>query len=89
MERVVYAEADMNKYRALRRSQLLVRLLGIESELLATNGRGQPRIKWGTPRDRALRTERAQLLDEMRTRDAEILAHWRAATPARERADLR
>ena len=78
-----------NKYAQLRRSQLLVRLLGIEAQLLATTAHGQPRIKWGTPRDRALRKERAELLDAMHERDAQILAHWRASLPCSQRPDLR
>lgn len=78
-----------SKYASLKRSQLLVRLIEIENELLATNGRGQPRIKWGTPRDRTLRAERAQLLDEMHKRDAEIIKQWHAGLPCSQRADLR
>lgn len=79
----------MNKFSTLRRSQVYVRLLDIEAQLLATTANGQPRIKWGTPRDRALRAERKQLLDDMQRRDAEIVAHWWASTPAKDRPDLR
>lgn len=67
-----------SKYALLKRSQLVIRQLQIESELLATNGQGKPRLKWGSARDRALRQERAQLLQEIADRDDAILAKWRA-----------
>lgn len=79
----------MTKYATLKRSQLLIRLINIEAQLLSTNGRGQPRIKWGTARDRTLRTERAQLLEEMHKRDAIIIAQWHAGLPCSQRPDLR
>lgn len=79
----------MNKYSTLRRSQLLVRLIALDGQLLATDGRGRPRIKWGSTKDRELRRERAQVFEALAARDAEILAQWHAAVPCRERRDLR
>ena len=78
-----------SKYATLKRSQLLVRLLQLDAQLLATDSRGRPRIKWGTPRDRELRSERAKLLDEIHARDDAIVAHWRAGLTCSQRPDLR
>lgn len=79
----------MNKYLKLRRSQIQIALLNAESQLLATDGRGRVRIKSGSARDRELRKERAELLDALRVRDAEIIDQWKRAVLYRNRSDVR
>lgn len=79
----------MKRYAALRRSQIAIRLWSIEQELLASDGRGRPRIKSGSTRDKALRVERAALFDALKDKDEAILAKWRAGWTfgGRDRAD--
>jgi hypothetical protein len=81
--------APVSRYAALRRSQLVIRLWTLERELLATDGRGRPRIRFGSKRDTELRKERAALFDALRVKDDEILAKWRAGWTygGRARAD--
>lgn len=67
-----------SRYAALRRSQIVVRLLTLERELLASDGRGRARVKPGSTRDRELRKERSALLDAIREKDDELIAKWRA-----------
>ena len=79
----------MNRYAALRRSQIVVRLLELERELLASDGRGRARVKPGSDRDRKLRGERVALFDALREKDDELCAKWRAGWTygGRARAD--
>lgn len=65
------------KYAALKRSQIIIRLLTVERRLLATSGNGRPSIKPGAM-DRDLRKERAALFGALHAKDEEILAKWRA-----------
>jgi len=67
-----------DKYALLRRSQIAIRLLALERELLATDGRGRPRIRSGSTRDGTLRKERAELFRALEQKDAAILEKWRA-----------
>lgn len=66
------------KHDALKRSQLLVRLWGVESQLLAVDVRGKVRIKSGSTRDRELRAERTALLQAIKRKDEALLEKWRA-----------
>jgi len=78
-----------NKYLSLRRSQIVVRLLQLENELLARDGRGRVRVRFGSARHTELQRERSALFDALRVRDAEIIAHWHAGLPVAQRRDLR
>lgn len=66
----------MNKYTTLKRSQIVIAIYEHDRELLATNERGQPRIKAGSARDCTLRGERAKLLDALQIKDRELLDKW-------------
>lgn len=79
----------MNKYLRLRRSQIQIALLNVENELLATDGRGRCRVRSGSKRDSELRKNRAELLDALRVRDAEIIDQWKRSVLYRNRTDAR
>lgn len=61
----------MRKYDALKRSQIYIRIYELERQL--------PGLKYGSDKDRRLRAERAELLDALQKKDAELIAKWNAS----------
>jgi len=66
----------VSRWALLRRSQLCAAIYSCERELLALGPAGRLCVKPGSKRDSELRRRRAELLDALRNKDAEILAKW-------------
>lgn len=58
----------MKKFDALRRSQIYSRIYAVEKLL--------PGLKYGSDKDRRLRAERAELLEALQKKDAELIDKW-------------
>lgn len=69
----------MNRFVALRRSQLVIAIYAIDRELLARTPNNTLSVKPDSVRDVALRQRRALLLDALQIKDAELLAKFAKA----------